>query len=58
MADYPAEIQATPNPAANAPVSAILAVYVLFGIAAVVGVAGHGMAVGAPLLDASSASSR
>ena len=50
MADYPAEVQATPNPAVNPPVSATLVVYVLFGIAAVVGVAGHGMAVGAPLL--------
>lgn len=50
MADYPAEVQVTPNPSANAPVSAILAVYVLFAIAAIVGVAGHGMAVGAPLL--------
>ena len=50
MADYPAEVQATPSPAANVPVSAILAVYVLFGIAAVVSIAGYGMAVGAPLL--------
>ena len=50
MADYPAEVQVTPNPAANAPVGAILAVYVLFGIAAVVGIAGHGMMIGAPLL--------
>jgi uncharacterized membrane protein len=50
MADYPAEVQATPGPAANVPVSAILAVYVLFGIAAVVSIAGYGMAVGAPLL--------
>lgn len=50
MADYPAEVQATPSPAANAPVSAILAIYVLFGIAAVVSIAGYGMAVGAPLL--------
>ena len=44
MADFPAEVQVAPNPAANAPVSATLAVYVLFGIAAVVGIAGHGMA--------------
>jgi uncharacterized membrane protein len=50
MADYPAEVQVASNPATNAPVGAILAVYVLFGIAAVVGIAGHGMAVGAPLL--------
>jgi len=50
MADFPAEVQVAPNPAGNAPVSATLAVYVLFGIAAVAGIAGHGMAVGAPLL--------
>jgi uncharacterized membrane protein len=50
MADYPAEVQQTPNPSATAPVSAILAVYVLFGIAAVVGIAGHGLFIGAPLL--------
>ena len=50
MADYPAEVQGTPNPSANAPVSAILAVYILFGIAAVVGIAGHGLFIGAPLL--------
>jgi uncharacterized membrane protein len=50
MADYPAQVDVTPNPAPNAPISAILAVYVLFAIAAVAGIAGHGMAVGAPLL--------
>lgn len=50
MADYPAEVQATQNPSANVPVSAVLAVYVLFGIAAVVGIAGHGLFIGAPLL--------
>ena len=32
------------------PISATLIVYVLFAIAAVVAIAGHGMAVGAPLL--------
>ena len=50
MADYEANAQTSTTAAASAPVSAILAVYVLFGIAAVVGIAGHGMAVGAPLL--------
>lgn len=50
MADYPAEVQVAPNPAANPPVSAALLVYALFGIAAIVGIVGHGMAVGAPLL--------
>jgi len=50
MAEYPAEDQVAPNPAGNPPVSATLVVYVLFGIAAIVGIAGHGMAVGAPLL--------
>jgi uncharacterized membrane protein len=51
MADFPApQVEAAPTPVANPPVSATLAVYALFGIAAIVGVAGHGLAVGAPLL--------
>lgn len=49
MADYQVQ-PTTSNVPATAPISAILAVYVLFGIAAVVGIAGHGMSVGAPLL--------
>jgi len=50
MADYPAEVQATTNPAANAPVSAILAVYALFAIGAFVGIASHGFPLVAPLM--------
>jgi len=51
MPDFPAQ----PSPAApvtitvEPPVSATLVVYVLFAIAAVVGLVGHGLLVGAPL---------
>jgi uncharacterized membrane protein len=49
MPDFPAD-SAAKSPAGEAPVSATLLVYVLFAIAAVVGLVGHGMMVGAPLL--------
>jgi uncharacterized membrane protein len=41
---------AAPVTAVEPPVSATLLVYVLFAIAAIVGLVGHGMLVGAPLL--------
>jgi uncharacterized membrane protein len=55
MADLPSD---PPPPAptsqastsSNVPVSSTLVVYLLFGLAAVVALVGHGMAVGAPLL--------
>ena len=51
MPDYQVEpLPASNVPAAEPPVTATLVVYVLFAIAAIVGIAGHGMAVGAPLL--------
>ena len=51
MADVPNE--SPPQGAtttSNVPVSTTLVVYILFGLAAVVALIGHGMAVGAPLL--------
>jgi uncharacterized membrane protein len=51
MPDFPAQPSpVAPVTAAEAPISATLVVYVLFAIAAVVGLVGHGMLVGAPLL--------
>ena len=51
MPDFPAQPSpVAPVTAAEPPVSATLVVYVLFAIAAVVGLVGHGMLVGAPLL--------
>jgi len=52
MADVPNESppQAQTPTASNVPVSTTLVVYILFGLAAVVALIGHGMAVGAPLL--------
>jgi uncharacterized membrane protein len=50
MDDYEVQTTTSSSAAANVPVGAVLAVYVLFGIAAVVSIAGYGMAVGAPLL--------
>ena len=55
MPDFPAD-SAAKSPAGEAPVSATLLVYVLFAIAAVVGLVGHGMMVGAPLLTLSESS--
>ena len=49
MPDFPAD-SAAKSPTGDAPVSATLLVYVLFAIAAVAGLVGHGMMVGAPLL--------
>lgn len=49
MADYPAPVSTT-EVTRQPPVNATLLVYALFAIAAVVGVVGHGMLVGAPLL--------
>ena len=49
MPDFPAD-SAAKGAAGEAPVSATLLVYVLFAIAAVAGLVGHGMMVGAPLL--------
>jgi len=48
MADYPAPVSTTAQ--SRPPVTATLVVYILFAIAAVVGLAGHGLLVGAPLL--------
>src|SRR5437867_12345206 len=48
MADYPAPASTTES--RQPPVNAALLVYALFAIAALVGVVGHGMLVGAPLL--------
>jgi uncharacterized membrane protein len=51
MPDYQVEPASTPTaPAVEPPITATLIVYVLFAIAAIAGIAGHGMAVGAPLL--------
>ena len=50
MADLPEPTSAAPVSVREAPVSATLLVYLLFGIAAVVALAAHGMMVGAPLL--------
>src|SRR5690242_13188957 len=52
MADLPGDSQpqASLSPSSNVPISATLVVYILFGLAAVVALVGHGMAVGAPLL--------
>jgi len=51
MADIPNEPQPqAPTSTSNVPVSTTLVVYILFGLAAVVALIGHGMAVGAPLL--------
>src|SRR5436305_9025312 len=51
MADLPGDPPPlAPTTISNAPVSATLVVYILFGLAAVVALVGHGMAVGAPLL--------
>ena len=47
MADYPAPVTTAQS---RPPVTATLVVYILFAIAAVVGLAGHGLLVGAPLL--------
>ena len=49
MADYPAPVS-TADVTRQPPVNATLLVYALFAIAAAVGVVGHGMLVGAPLL--------
>ena len=51
MADYQAVPTGTPTqePVRQPPVNAALIVYALFAIAALVGLAGHGMLVGAPL---------
>jgi uncharacterized membrane protein len=45
MADYPAPVAQTRQP----PVNATLIVYALFAIAAIAGIVGHGLLVGAPL---------
>jgi uncharacterized membrane protein len=51
MADLPGEPSPTaPTPTSNVPVSTTLVVYLLFALAAVVALVGHGMLVGAPLL--------
>ena len=51
MADIPGEPSpAVPTPTSNVPVSTTLVVYILFALAAVVALVGHGMLVGAPLL--------
>ena len=51
MADLPGEPSpAVPTPTSNIPVSTTLVVYILFALAAVVALVGHGMLVGAPLL--------
>jgi len=51
MADLPGEPSpAIPTPTSNVPVSTTLVVYILFALAAVVALVGHGMLVGAPLL--------
>jgi uncharacterized membrane protein len=47
MADYPAPVTTAQS---RPPVTATLVVYILFAIAAVVGLAAHGLLVGAPLL--------
>ena len=45
MADYPAPVVESRQP----PVNATLIVYALFAIAAIAGIVGHGLLVGAPL---------
>jgi uncharacterized membrane protein len=50
MADYPAPVTTTATESRQPPVNATLLVYALFAIAALVGIVGHGMLVGAPLL--------
>ena len=50
MADYPAPVTTTTTESRQPPVNATLLVYALFAIAALVGIVGHGMLVGAPLL--------
>jgi uncharacterized membrane protein len=51
MADMPGETPPqTPTPTSSVPVSATLLVYILFALAAVIALVGHGMMVGAPLL--------
>lgn len=52
MADYQAvpTPTSTPDVSRQPPVTATLVVYALFAIAAVAGIVGHGMLVGAPLL--------
>ena len=45
MADYPAPVVQSRQP----PVNATLIVYALFAIAAIAGIVGHGLLVGAPL---------
>ena len=54
MADLPGDppppVTSTTASTSNAPVSTTLVVYILFALAAVVALVGHGMAVGAPLL--------
>jgi uncharacterized membrane protein len=45
MADYPAPVAESRQP----PVTGTLIVYALFAIAAIVGIAGHGLLIGAPL---------
>ena len=51
MADLPGDPPpAVPAVTSNVPVSTTLVIYILFALAAVVALVGHGMAVGAPLL--------
>ena len=52
MADYQAVPtgSSTPDSSRQPPVTATLVVYALFALAAVAGIIGHGMLVGAPLL--------
>lgn len=45
-----ADIQNESPPTSNPPISATLLVYILFALAAVIALVGHGMMVGAPLL--------
>ena len=51
MADLPGDPPpSVPVTTSNVPISTTLVVYLLFALAAVVALVGHGMAVGAPLL--------
>ena len=51
MADLPGDPPTSVStPTSNVPVSTTLVVYILFALAAVVALVGHGMLVGAPLL--------
>lgn len=52
MADYQAVPTSSPaqDSSRQPPVTAVLVVYALFAVAAVAGIVGHGMLVGAPLL--------